>query len=196
MWFLLLSCDREPGPIRSAPTEPTRDLVEQAADEAIVWTDLTEAFPKVAAAPPVGLEGMKPGLPGAEVRAMLDAAHQPGVPVIGRTAGGHLVFTTLLKDYETVGLTVILDEQGAALEHLEVSLPEEAALTMLSVRWGEPTSMEMDAAGTPIYRWAPPGAAWKVELRSVDPAQAAREQHPSTRATPGERKAVLVYTAP
>lgn len=180
--------------IRSVPTEPTRQLVDPGEQEEIVWTDLAEAFPATPAAPPVGLEGLRPGLLGAEVRALVDAAHQPGVPVIGRTVEGRLVLTTLLKGFDNVGLTVILDEEGAALEHLEVSLPDAAALPMLSVRWGEPTSMDMDAAGHPVYRWA--GATWRVELRTVDPAQAVRQEHPTARAAAADRKAVLVYSAP
>jgi hypothetical protein len=178
------------------PTEPTRELVEAGAQEEILWTELTEVFPPRAASPPVGLEGLRPGLSGAEARASLEAAHQPGVPVIGRTAGGHMVLTTLLADFENVGLTVILDDEGAALEHLEVSLPDAAALPMLSVRWGEPTAMQMSADGQPVYLWAPADTAWKVELRTVTAAGAIREQHPVVREDSTRAKAVLVYSAP
>lgn len=166
--LLLLACGADPGPIRSTPSEPTVELApptEGLAQE-VVWTDLGAFFPEAGPALPAGLSALVPGTNGAEARAVLDAARVPGVPIVAQPVGGHLVANTLLAGPESVGATLILDPDGAALQEIDLSLPTTAAEAALAGRWGPPTETVFEGEAR-VFRWRRDGAPWQAELRAV-----------------------------
>lgn len=156
-----------PEPVRSTPTAPTVDLGGDRKQE-IVWTDLAEVFPTRPCALPGPLAGLVPGMGGAAAREVLDAARQPGVRVMGEPRGDAMVFSTLFAGHPTLGITLVLDADGAALREVQLSVPSEVAQPMLTARWGPADEVEFRPEGRSVHRWREPGATWVVELLPIE----------------------------
>lgn len=181
MWCVwMLACGAEPGPIKSERTEPTVSLAPEAEGqvEQVVWTDLGTRFPQPGPAMPTALAALVPGQGGAEARDVLQAAKQPGVRIVAQPIDDHLVAQTLLAGDEGLGVTLILDADGASLQQVDLALPTTEAEAALSGRWGPPTETVFDKE-IRVYRWRRDGAPWVAELREV-----------------GDGKSVLKYSAP
>lgn len=162
---MLVGCGSAPSPIRSEPTTPTAEIGGKIlATPEIVWSDLGDVFPATPCAPPARLGALVPGTKGADARAALDAAHLPGTRIMGDVRGGKLVVTTILDGHPNVTVLLLLDAEGAALEEIQVSVPQDEALAVLAGRWGEPTSTEFRPEGGSIHRWRAAGAPWAVEI--------------------------------
>jgi hypothetical protein len=165
VWMVVGCGSSEPGTIRSQPTAPTAEIGGKVLEQPeIVWTDLTDVFPTTPCAPPARLGALAPGAKGADAHAALDAAHLPGTRMTGDVRGGKLVVNGILDGHPNVTVMLVLDEQGEALEEIQVSVPKDEALAVLAARWGAPTSTEFQPDDRSIYRWSAPGAPWAVEI--------------------------------
>jgi hypothetical protein len=174
VWWVL-GCG-EPGPVRSEPVTPTVTFEEGKAEE-IIWTDLEEVFPKKPAALPEKLQALVPGMDGSAARDVLMAAHQPGVKVFAQPVGeDSLAVASILVDTTNVGVTLLMDGEGRRLQSVDISLPDDVAIPMLTIRWGDPTETTMQDGGLARYRWD--GEPWTAEL------------HPD----PERKKAIVKYT--
>ena len=162
LWMAVACGTEEP---RSVPTSPTVTFAEPVvADQEIVWSDLEELFPARPASLPTAVAELRPGLDGASARAVLDAARAPGVKLYGQTVGTAEVVGTTLVDTTNVGVSLILEERGARLAAVDVSLPDAVAVPMLTTRWGAPTETGYQDGGAPTYRWVVEGAPWVATL--------------------------------
>lgn len=166
MWLTLIACGADQ-PLRSAPTDPTVKLENQVEAPKIVWSDLSELFAEAPASLPLALAGTTPGMSGREAIERLDAAHHPAVPVSAEHIGDHFVASTLMKGREDVGIALIFDADAQALLEVQLALPDEEALPVLGVRWGNPTSFGTSASGAPEYTWKAEGAPWEAHLGTV-----------------------------
>jgi hypothetical protein len=162
VWWVL-GCG-EPGPVRSEPVPPTVTFEEEGKTEEIIWTDLAEVFPQRPAALPARLQALAPGMEGSAARDVLMAAHQPGVKVFAQPVGDSLAVASILADTTNVGVTLLMDAEGKQLQAVDISIPDDVAVPMLTTRWGDPTSTTFQDGGLARYRWEPPGEPWTAEL--------------------------------
>lgn len=155
-------------PPRSVPIPPTVAFPAEnvSGDREIVWTDLEEVFPTRAATLPPPLAELRPGMDGTRARAVLEAAHAPGARVFTDSADGTVAVGSLLVDTTNVGVTLLLGDGGKTLSAVDVSVPDEVAVPMLTTRWGPPTGTEYQDGGAPRYQWVVAGEPWTAELYS------------------------------
>lgn len=165
----LMGCG-EPEPLRSTPASPTVTFEQSVGPQDILWTDLQELLPQRPAALPELLSGLRPGMAGAEAREVLMAAHQPGVRVFSQPVGERFAVASMLKGYPSVGVTLILDDEGQQLSAVDLSLPDEVAVPLLINRWGDPAGSTMQDGGKARYRWEVEGEPWSVELWPAEKA--------------------------
>ncbi|MCB9687621.1 MAG: hypothetical protein H6735_21450 [Alphaproteobacteria bacterium] len=163
MWLTLIACSAD-APIRSVPTEPTTQLEKQVEEPQIVWSDLADLFDPEPASLPIALKDLAPGMAGKPAIELLDHAHQPAVPITVKPVADHLVASTLMAGREDVGIVLIFDLDGRALQEVQLALPDDEAMPVLSVKWGNASSFTTDAADRPVYRWTREGAAWDASL--------------------------------
>ncbi|MEZ4235667.1 MAG: hypothetical protein R3F59_05795 [Myxococcota bacterium] len=182
----LLACGGSDAPLRSEPTAPTVQFDEAAADGAApVWTDLQGLFPERAAALPEGLAALQPGMNGARAREILEAAHQPGAKILGEMAGQDLVLSSILDGMPEALASLVLADQGKVLTEVQIELPDDVAVPMLTTRWGDPTEVQPQDDGKMRYLWRADGAPWVATLLpAVTKATALRA---------GEQRAVVRY---
>jgi hypothetical protein len=165
MWVVCwIACSGEPERISSVPSPPAVELGDAAeGDPAVVWTELGGLFSSEVGLP-ADLAELTPGTSGARAREILDAAHRPGIQIMGKVMAGHTVLSSELKSFEGVGVTLILDAEGAALQQVDLSLPHDQALVLLGQQWGDPSETSM-AEGKATYTWR--GEPWTVELHDA-----------------------------
>lgn len=174
--FGLVACGS--ADLRSEPTEATVVFHDPLpADQEIVWTDLEALFPPRPAALPAGLAELVPGMDGARARAVLAAARAPDSKIFTQVIEDTLATGAALADMPNVAATLLLAGKGATLDAIDVSLPDDVAVPMLTARWGPPTRVEPRDGGSPLYVWT--GDPWSAALYSK----------------PGE-KAVVKFTRP
>lgn len=161
------ACGSAPEPvIRSHPTTPTVAFPEPgAAERAVVWTELEELFPKRPASLPDALAGLVPGITGAAARDLVERAHEPGAKILGNRTDTAVQWSTLIADAPNAQVIVTLDAEGAALVGVDVALPDDVAVPMLTTRWGDPDSVRHQDGGAGVYAWSGDGP-WTVELVS------------------------------
>lgn len=161
MW-LFLACSSAPTTIQSVPAEPTKDL--RPVDQPVVVTDLVDLLPEAPASLPAPLAGLTPKMAGEAARAILEAAHEPGVRIFGEMGDTQYALTTLIRGYDNVGITLVFSQDGKTLQEVDVSVPDEVAIPMLTTRWGPPTEQVPGDGAKMLMRWTPPSGAWRVEL--------------------------------
>lgn len=159
-WMALLACG-EPEGVRSRPVSPT--VTFETQPQGIVWTDLVPLFPQQKVSLPSTLAALRPGMDAASARAILDAAKQPGVKILSQKIEAHTALGTQLAGASDLGVTLILDEAGA-LSAVNLSLPDNVALSLLVDRWGEPSRSEMGDGAIGRYSWADGSQPWQATL--------------------------------
>lgn len=169
MW--LFACgSNAPERVRSVPSDPVAQLGGEALLEpVVVLTELKALFPSGVIAPPGGLAELRPGQEAAAARAVLDAAHAPGTPMTSLEQGGRWIVQAKLAASERVGVTLILDPEGAALEQIDLALSETEALLVLQERWGDPEPGPPLRGGRRFHRWS--GPIWDAELYALEGGQ-------------------------
>lgn len=149
LWcMLLVACGgTAQGPVSSTPTAPTAELEPEPAPE-VTWSGLVGLVPRGEVAFPESLQGLSLGMPGAEARAVLDRARDPDLPLHAETRAPFRVVGAGLAGFPEVGATLIMDADTEVLLEVDLSLPADQALFVLTESWGEPTSVDMkDLAG-------------------------------------------------
>ena len=149
---LLLACGSAPrDDLQSQPVEPTVDLTTAAAPAPVAT--LSGLLPNGTVALPTVLAGLEIGQTEAAAREALDTARhrkikQPKEQVIQ----GVTVVGAVLNDFETVGVTLLIEE--GRLSEVDLSLPVEEALGAVAGAWGEPAGSTTSAAGDqqPVWR--------------------------------------------
>lgn len=163
MWFVLLACSSPPSSIQSVPVEATKDL--RPPVPAVVLTDLVDLLPEAPATLPPSLAGLTPKMPGEAARAILEAAHEPGVRIFGEMGEAQYALSTMLRGRTNVGVTLIFDNEGRILQEVDLSVPDEVAIPMLTTRWGAPTEQIPGDGAKMTMKWTPTARTpWRVEL--------------------------------
>lgn len=150
---------------RSVPTEPTVSFRSDEPAQKVVWTDLQDLLPATPAALPPSLAELAPGLNGGRAREVLDAAHEPGARIFGDTEQGQTVLASILKGRPTVGASIVLSEDATSLVEVDLTLPRDVAIGLVTDRWGKPDAVEHLDGAREAYRWRPAGSAWWAELQ-------------------------------
>ena len=169
MIWLLVACsvDVKPARVSSVPSEPAVELGGEAlAEPTVVWTDIEGMFEEGRVGLPKVLAGLEPGSNGATARDVLMKAQESGTPISAEVKGNHMVLQTSMTWSDTdVGVALILDEAGSALQEVDLSLPDVAAMVVLRGIWGEPEEGPPLKDGRTFYQWK--GSPWNAQFHRV-----------------------------
>jgi hypothetical protein len=130
----------------------------------VVVSELEGLLPRRAAALPDPLAELTPGMAEAEARAVLDRARVPNARVLERKGERSAAFAAALAAAPAVMVTVITSGAGRVLE-VDVTLPGEAAVPLVTTAWGEPDAVDYLDGGRSVSRWTPATGPWWAELR-------------------------------
>lgn len=162
LWWLLACGRSEPAAVQSVPTAPTKEFPKD--EPAVVMTDLGDLFPERPAALPTSLAALTPGMEGQAARAVMEANHEPGVKIFGERGEKGFANTTMLREHKNVSFTLLFDGEGRVLQEVDLSLPDEVAVPMLTTRWGAPTEQVAGDGAKMTLRWNPADGPWRAEL--------------------------------
>lgn len=159
----LIACEGPHRSDRSTPVEPTMELGDPAG-MGVKWSTLEGFITSEAPALPSALGGLRFGQPEAEVRAALNAIHDARVkmPRVVDLEGDRILGATL-AEFEGVAVTAFVDLSTGTLREIDVSLPADEALYVLTKAWGEP-EMRADPNLGPVAVWTNAETGLRVEL--------------------------------
>lgn len=157
----LMACGQG-GPSTSEPADPTVEFDVEPPEEPQM---LVGFFKTGKLSYPAALGSLAIGVPEAEASAELDRIRDPRMqdPRIQEIKEYRIIGASL-KDWDVVGISVIVDTKTEVVDQIDLSMPSGQALSALTEAFGPWVKTTSDAKERKVYVWVDADTGLQLEL--------------------------------